>query len=181
MVAYVRKAHVPLRLGVVWPSPRRIRSAVTSLILPAAAPPVRPAVSLRALPSFSRAVALVLLLLAGGCSDDGPERPQPTASVLIPADPLATDDVPGTVACQALAAAVRDATLMEPGVVDAVAAAAVTADAPIADAGERLATAYAAAAAAQGTDREPDAVAAVSAVGAEMEEVCQESGLETVG
>jgi hypothetical protein len=132
---------------------------------------------------FPRLAALVLLLtlpLTAGCSEDA-SRPQPSASVLIPADPLATDDVPGTVACRALAAAVRDATLMEPGVVDAIAAAAVTADAPIADAGKRLATAHAAAAAARGTDREPDAVATVSAVGAEMEEVCQESGLKTVG
>jgi hypothetical protein len=102
-------------------------------------------------------------------------------SAPIPADPSATEDVPGEVACRALAAAVRDATLMNPGVVDAIAAASVTADAPIADAGRRLADAFRAATAARGTDSEPDAVAAVSAAGADMGRVCQESGLDAVG
>ena len=102
-------------------------------------------------------------------------------SAPIPADLSATEDVPGEVACRALVAAVRDATLMNPGVVDAIAAAASTADAPIADSGRRLAEAHLAATAARGTDGEPDAVAAVSAAGADMTRVCQESGLDTVG
>ena len=97
------------------------------------------------------------------------------------ADPSATEDVPGTVACGELAAAINDGTLMNPGVVDAVVAASGTADAPIADASERLAAAYATAKASAGSEAEPDAVAAVSAVAAEMSEVCGESGLDTVG
>lgn len=124
---------------------------------------------------------LALVMLAGGCSREAPRTPEATASAPIPADPSATEDVPGEVACRALVAAVRDATLMNPGIVDAIAAAAVTADAPIADAGRRLADAYRTATAARGTDTEPDAVAAVSATGAEMSRVCQESGLDTVG
>jgi hypothetical protein len=99
----------------------------------------------------------------------------------VPADPSATDDVPGTLACRALIDAVRDGTLMTPGVVDGIAQASSTADAPIANSAERLAAAYGKAVSAQGTDGEPDAVAAVSAAGAEMSTVCNESGLETVG
>jgi hypothetical protein len=124
---------------------------------------------------------LALMMLAGGCSREAPRTPGATASAPIPADPSATEDVPGEVACGALVAAVRDATLMNPGIVDAIAAASVTADAPIADAGRRLADAYRTATAARGTGTEPDAVAAVSAAGAEMSRVCQESGLDTVG
>jgi hypothetical protein len=124
---------------------------------------------------------LVLVMLTGGCSREAPGTPDATVSAPIPADPSATEDVPGEVACRALAAAVRDATLMNPGVVDAIAAASVTADAPIADAGRRLADAFRAATAARGTDSEPDAVAAVSAAGADMSRVCQESGLDAVG
>jgi hypothetical protein len=120
-------------------------------------------------------------MLAGGCSREAPRTPEATAAAPIPADPSATEDVPGEVACRALVAAVRDATLMNPGIVDAIAAASVTADAPIADAGRRLADAYRTATAARGTDTEADAVAAVSAAGAEMSRVCQESGLDTVG
>jgi hypothetical protein len=77
--------------------------------------------------------------------------------------------------------AVDDATLMQPGVVDVIARASATADAPVGDAAQRLASAYAAAAAARGTDTEPDAVAAVSAAGADMSQVCADSGLDTVG
>ena len=84
-------------------------------------------------------------------------------------------------ACKALAVAVRDATLMNPGVVEALVAASTSADAPIADSAQRLATAYAKAVGAKGTDDEPDAVAAVSVAGAEMFQVCDESGFETVG
>jgi hypothetical protein len=127
------------------------------------------------------ALSACTFVLVGGCSRDAPQRPAVTASAPIPADPSATEDVPGEVACRALAAAVRDATLMNPGVADAIVSAAGTADAPIADSGRRLAAAYAAAAAARGTDGEPDAVAAVSAAGAEMARVCDESGLDTVG
>jgi len=124
---------------------------------------------------------LALVMLAGGCSREAPETPEATASAPISADPSATEDVPGEVACRALVAAVRDATLMNPGIVDAIAAASVTADAPIADAGRRLADAFRAATASRGTDSEPDAVAAVSAAGADMSRVCQESGLDAVG
>jgi hypothetical protein len=104
-----------------------------------------------------------------------------TASAPIPADPSATEDVPGAVACRALTAAVRAATLMNAGVVDGIATTASTADAPIADSAQRLAQAYRAAAAARGTDGEPDLVAAVSVAGADMTRVCEESGLDTVG
>ena len=124
---------------------------------------------------------LALALLAGGCSREAPQTPGSTASAPIPADPSATEDVPGEVACRALVAAVRDATLMNTGVVDTIGTASSTADAPIADAGRRLADAYRAATAARGTDTEPDAVAAVSAAGADMTRVCQESGLDAVG
>jgi len=83
--------------------------------------------------------------------------------------------------CKALTIAMRDATLMNPGVVESLVAASSSADAPIADSARRLAAAYSAAIAAKGTDKEPDAVAAVSVAGAEMSRVCDESGLETVG
>ncbi|HET6530394.1 MAG TPA: hypothetical protein VFH03_07215 [Actinoplanes sp.] len=124
---------------------------------------------------------LILVLLAGGCSRDAPQTPAATASRPIPADPSATEDVPGAAACHALVAAVRDATLMNPGVVDGIATTAGAADAPLADAAERLAEAYRAAMAARGTDQEPDLVAAVSVAGADMTQVCTDSGLETVG
>jgi hypothetical protein len=123
--------------------------------------------------------------LLSGCAKDadpvaGPS-PSPSGPAPVPDDPSASVDLPGTLACQALAAAVRDGTLMTPAVVDGIARAASTADAPITDAAQRLAAAYAGAMAARGTENEPDAVAAVSAAGVEMSTVCQESGLETVG
>lgn len=99
----------------------------------------------------------------------------------VPDDPSATEDVPGALACRALIAAVRDGTLMGPGVVDEITRAGTTADAPVADAAQRLAAAYAGAVRARDTESEPDAVAGVSAAGAEMAGVCGESGLETVG
>jgi hypothetical protein len=80
-----------------------------------------------------------------------------------------------------LKAAVADATLMTPGVVDAIVLAGATADAPVTDAARRLAVAYAAATAAMGTDDEPDTVAAVSAAGADMASICNDSGLDSVG
>ncbi len=121
--------------------------------------------------------------MLSGCSGGGEvaASPSPTLPAPVPADPSATEDVPGTLACQALITAVRDGTLMSPGVVDGIVRAGTTADAPIADAAQRLAAAYAAAVSARGTDGEPDAVAAVSAAGVDMTTVCDESGLETVG
>ena len=121
--------------------------------------------------------------MLSGCSGDaGPaDSAAPTAAAPAPADPSATEDVPGTVACRDLITAVREGTLMSPGVVDRVVRASTTADAPIADAAQRLAAAYAGATSAQGTESEPDAVAAVSAAGADLTEVCDESGLDTVG
>jgi hypothetical protein len=88
---------------------------------------------------------------------------------------------PGTQTCTELGAAIKAASLMQPGVVDGVVRAATIADAPVADAAQRLATAYAAARASQGTASEPDAVAAVSAAAADMDGVCTESGLESAG
>jgi hypothetical protein len=70
---------------------------------------------------------------------------------------------------------------MNPSVVDAIVAASASADAPIADAARRLGDAYRKALSSSGTADEPDAVAAVSAAGAEMSTVCGESGLDTVG
>ena len=108
-------------------------------------------------------------MLLGGCSEDTPEASAPPSATV---DSPLPDDTPGLNACGALKAAVADATLMTPGVVDAVVRASATADAPIVDAAQRLAVAYAAATAAAGTDTEPDAVAAVSAAGADMTTVC---------
>jgi hypothetical protein len=126
---------------------------------------------------------LCAVVLVSGCSSDTEPGTTPASSAAapVPADPSATEDVPGTLACRALAAAVRDGTLMAPGVVDGIARAASTADAPITDAAQRLSAAYASAMSSRGTDDEPDAVAAVSAAGVEMQTVCDDSGLETVG
>ena len=130
-------------------------------------------------------VVLALIVVAGGagCSSDTP----PAAAPVVAATPspgssgAEVDDPPGTITCQKLAAAVTDATLMEPGVVDDVVAASSTADAPVADSAHRLAAAYASALTAKGSDSEPDAIAAVSAAGADMSGICAESGLDTVG
>ena len=134
---------------------------------------------------FLVAVLACAVVLPAGCSGDGSSPTTgPAASSMsapVSVDPSATGDVPGTMACGALAAAINDATLMNPGVVDAIVAASSSADAPIADAAGRLAAAYQAAQASTGTDGEPDAVAKVSAAGAEMSTVCGESGLDTVG
>jgi hypothetical protein len=103
--------------------------------------------------------------------------PAPTASI----GATVVDDPPGSMACGELKDAVTGATLMEPGVVDRIVGYSSTADAPVADSAQRLAAAYAAAVTAHGSDNEPDAVAAVSAAGAEMTRICDESGLATVG
>jgi hypothetical protein len=119
----------------------------------------------------------------GGCAGDTLPAAAPTVAV-VPASPSASaeaDDPPGTITCQKLVAAVTAGTLMEAGVVDDVVAASSTADAPVADAADRLAAAYAAAVTATGSDSEPDAIASVSAAGADMSSVCDDSGLETVG
>lgn len=124
---------------------------------------------------------MLTVVLVAGCSGGSP-APAPAPAVPSAAgSPSAVDDPPGTVACGLLGVAVRDATLMRPGVVDAVGAAGATADAPVLEAADRLAAAYRAAVASRGTDREPDAVAAVSAAAAEMSGVCADSGLETAG
>jgi len=91
------------------------------------------------------------------------------------------DEPAGTNACHQLRAAVAGAALMQPGTVESIVTASDTADAPVADAAQRLATAYTAAVGAKGSDREPDAVAAVSMAGAAMSDVCDDSGLDTVG
>jgi hypothetical protein len=135
---------------------------------------------------------LALALLAGwsavlaGCSGSAPQPIVSPAVGLAPAptgsNGLAVVDVPpGTNTCHQLREAVTDGTLMKPGVVDAIATASSTADAPVADAAHRLAAAYAAAVTAMGSDSEPDAIAAVSAAGATMSGVCDDSGLDTVG
>jgi hypothetical protein len=139
------------------------------------------------MPRSLSAVPLLLFLLAGatGCtrspqpivSPSAGTAPAPTGSD----DPAAVDDPPGTNACHQLRAAITGATLMQPGVVDSIATASSTADAPVADAAHRMAAAYAAAVTAKGSASEPDAVAAVSATGAAMAGVCDDSGLDTVG
>jgi hypothetical protein len=121
--------------------------------------------------------------MLSGCSGDAEPAAGPSTvpSAIVPDDPSATEDVPGTLACRTLIVAVREGTLMAPGVVDGIVQASSTADAPIAESAQRLAAAYAGAVSAAGTESEPDAVAAVSAAGVEMSTVCDESGLETVG
>ena len=116
--------------------------------------------------------------LVSGCSEDTTPAAESTPTVEPSAAP---EDTPGLNACAALKAAVADATLMTPGVVDAIVQASATADAPVTDAARRLAVAYAAATAATGTDDEPDTVAAVSAAGADMASICNDSGLDSVG
>jgi hypothetical protein len=93
----------------------------------------------------------------------------------------AADDPPGAIACRRLRAAIDFSTLMTPGVASDLAQVAATADAPIADSAARLLKAYDEAVAAHGTEKEPDAVAAVSAAGADLAKVCDDSGLDTVG
>jgi hypothetical protein len=99
----------------------------------------------------------------------------------VPDDLRAADDQAGMLACGALSASVQDGTLMEPGVAESIVTSAGSADAPIADAAQRLRAAYDSAMAAHGTGSEPDAVAAVSAAGSDMLDVCDDSGLKTAG
>jgi hypothetical protein len=70
---------------------------------------------------------------------------------------------------------------MQPGVTDAVVAASLSGGEDVAAEGRRLGAAYAAAVSARGTDGEPDAVAAVSATGADMRAFCVNAGLATAG
>ena len=127
---------------------------------------------------------MLLLLLLAGCSRSPRPitSPSPGPAGQTGSDGQAVaDDPPGTNTCHQLRLAVTDATLMQPGVVDSIATASSTADAPVADAAHRLAAAYASAATGKGSNSEPDAVAAVSAAGAAMSGVCDDSGLDTVG
>ncbi|MFF5084296.1 hypothetical protein ACFY36_45240 [Actinoplanes sp. NPDC000266] len=128
-------------------------------------------------------LALAALLVPAGCSSK--PAPTPAVSTAATSAPSAAaeiaDDPPGTLTCTALAAAVADASLMQEGVVDGIVNVSATADAPVADAAQALAVAYTQASASEGTESEPDAVAAVSAAAADMAQVCADSGLQTVG
>ncbi|MBG0563021.1 hypothetical protein [Actinoplanes aureus] len=121
-------------------------------------------------------IAAVLALVLGGCSS--PATPESSSSGSTGPSPV--DDPPGLITCLEVAAALRDATLMDPGVVDRIAASSATADAPVADAATALADAYAQAVAARGSAAEPDAIAAVSIAAADMSRTCGDSGLESV-
>jgi hypothetical protein len=129
----------------------------------------------------SLAVMVALATLAGcssgtpGASPAGRSLPNVTTASSAP------DQPPGAAACSLLVTAVKDATLMEPGVAEAIAAASRSGTPTVAAAGARLETAYATAVASRGGDGEPDAVAAVSAAGADMATTCADAGLETVG
>ena len=103
------------------------------------------------------------------------------ASAGAPAGASAVDEPPGTLACHKIGEAARAGSLMQPGVVTDVTRSTATADAPVADAAGRLQEAYERAVRAQGSENEPDLVAAVSAAAAEMVSVCADSGLETAG
>jgi hypothetical protein len=125
---------------------------------------------------------ILVLALGTGCSGDGgPPTPTPAVTPPVTADPQATDDQAGMLACDALSASMVNGTLMEPGVADSIVTSAGSADGPIADAAQRLRAAYNSAIAARGTGGEPDAVAAVSVAGSDMLNVCDDSGLRTVG
>jgi hypothetical protein len=115
----------------------------------------------------------VLVACAGTPSPQVPAAPAPIVTPV--------DAPPGSLTCGELTTAVNGATLMDPGVVDAIVRVSSLADAPLADSARRLAAAYAAAVTAHGSDSEPDAIAAVSAAGADLTRVCTESGLDTVG
>jgi hypothetical protein len=109
----------------------------------------------------------------------GTPTPAPPAGPALAAS--AIGELPGSLTCGELETAVNAATLMDPGVVDAIVRISSSADAPLADSARRLAAAYAAAVTAHGSGSEPDAIAAVSAAGADLTRVCTESGLDTVG
>ncbi|MFC7532543.1 hypothetical protein [Actinoplanes sp. GCM10030250] len=142
--------------------------------------------------------AVVMVFLAGGCSGGGggvgggagngaPEpapgavaSPSGSAAPTTSSDAAQIDDPPGLITCREVAAALRDATLLDDGVVDRIRDTSATADAPVTDAATALAEAYTKAVAARGSADEPDAVAAVSAAAVEMSEVCGDSGLESI-
>jgi hypothetical protein len=128
--------------------------------------------------SLTAVLLLVLLALGASCSDEPDPR---TGAEPSPSPSAPADDPPGALTCGQVVTAVREGTLMVPGVVMDIAAASATADAPVADAAQRLSAAYAAAVKAEGRDEEPDAIAAVSAAGAEMAKACATAGLETAG
>jgi hypothetical protein len=122
------------------------------------------------------------LLTAAGCGSSTPEAAAPTVASPAPSGlESQLDDPPGTLTCAALSGAIAASSLMNPGVVDTIVRTSGTADAPVADAAQRLATAYNSAISAAGTEKEPDAVAAVGAAASDMSTVCSDSGLKTVG
>jgi hypothetical protein len=129
-------------------------------------------------------LGFILAVVGTSCGRSAtPAAPAATgpASISAAGSPDPADDPPGSLACAALRQAETKSTLMDAGVVDAIVRASRTADAPVSDAAERLAAAYASAVAAHGLDGEPDAIAAVSVAGADMTQVCGDSGLDTVG
>jgi len=130
-----------------------------------------------------RSLATVgLLIILAGCTTEDPPAAEPAiVAATSPSAGIPPNDPSGTTTCHLLAQAVLNATLMDPGTVDQIVATGSTADAPLAEAAHRLATTYATALAAKGRDDEPEMIAAVSAAGAEMTTVCQDSGLDTVG
>ncbi len=134
----------------------------------------------RPLPALLSCVVIAGVLLSG-CSDATNEPAPAPPSSAPSASPTPLDEPPGTIACGKAVRAVRDASLMNPGVVSDIAGSSGTADAPVADAAQALSQAYTKAIAAQGTEEEPDAVAAVSAAAAELVKICGDSGLETAG
>ncbi|MFI5492961.1 hypothetical protein [Actinoplanes sp. NPDC051859] len=132
--------------------------------------------------SRSALMCALLALLAGCTSPTAAPTPAPSAATGVPpSSPPVADEPPGSLACGKIAVAVREGNLMQPGVVTGVSAATTTADAPVADAATRLQQAYELAVKAQGSDDEPDLIAAVSAAAAELVSVCSDSGLEIAG
>jgi hypothetical protein len=132
--------------------------------------------------TLSAVPLLVAIVLLAGCGGGSPATlPTVAGPPNGPGASTTADQTPGAAACALLSAAVDAASLMEPGVVDAIAVASRTAGAPVDAAGGKLVAAYGAAVASRGTDGEPDAVAAVSAAGADMKTVCVDAGLETAG
>lgn len=135
----------------------------------------------RRLPALS---LLILIVASVGTACAGPANTPAAPSAqppTVPASVPAGDDPPGKIACAKAASTLRDGTVMTPGVVADITTAAATADAPVLEAAQALAASYTKAVAAQGTEAEPDAIAAVSAAAAELARICADSGLEVVG
>ena len=142
-------------------------------------------------------IAVVALLAGCGKNATAPSTPasaapaqlvsgspsvvEPSGAGVVPPSVEPSGAPPGTLTCAELGGAIQRASLMQPGVVDGIVRTSGTADAPVADAAQRLVAAYVSAVAAKGSDSEPDAVAAVSAAAADMEGVCEQSGLATTG